>query len=226
MDESLWQSLRPDWTSLRDILTHGSGDALDVGSGHGRNRAIIEKAGYTWTGCDTTDYTDVVKGDAHNLPFDEGAFDLVVIWQVIEYLEEPWRALKEIQRVLKPGGKVVGSASFLEPMHGKVYFNFSQYGLEKILLDCGFRDISLFPGIGCFPLIFWSYARQLTGSELPARFAIWTGRISIWMVSLIVDFFSSVRRTLGAGGGSKSRWMRDTAPFHYAGQISFRAVRD
>ena len=225
MAESLWQILRPDWMSLQEILPHSGGKALDVGSGSGRNHAIIEKAGYKWVGCDTADYPGVIKGDAHNLPFDRNIFDLVVIWQVMEYLDDPWQAIGEIFRVLKPGGMVIGSASFLEPMHGKVYFNFSQYGLEKILKTKGFKDILLLPGVGCFPLITWIWVRQLTGSEVLARCALQGARMCVWGISLIFDRMSAFMRILGSGYGSKSEWIRETAPYHFAGQIAFRASK-
>ena len=227
MSGTLWKLLRPDWTSLEEVLPEGSGKALDIGAGNGRHRRIIEDAGYRWTGCDTaaTRGDGVIEADAHHLPFDDNTFDLAVIWQVMEYLRDPWKAVEEISRVLTPGGILIGSASFLEPMHGRVYFNFSQYGLEEILKNSGFGEILLWPGIGCFPLISWTWVRQLTGSDTLARSALWGARVGVWGMSLVVRSLSSVRRLLRLGGGSKNRWLRETAPYHFAGQITFRATK-
>ncbi len=227
MSEPLWKTLRPDWTSLKEVLLRGTGKALDVGAGRGRHREVIEEAGYTWTGCDNASSRgdDVMEGDAHHLPFHDNTFDLAVIWQVMEYLDDPWQAVGEICRVLKPGGIVIGSASFLEPMHGKVYFNFSHHGLEKILTSKHFKDILFLPGIGCFPLISWTWVRQLTGSELLAQCALRGAGACVWGISLIFDRISALRHLMGSGYASKSRWIRETAPYHFAGQITFRAIK-
>ena len=228
MVETLWKALRPDWTSLDEVLPNGKGKALDIGAGSGRHRIAIEKAGYEWTGCDYAEERgpEVIKADARDLSFESNTFDLVVIWQVMEYLDDPWQAVAEIFRVLKPGGIVIGSASFLEPMHGRVYFNFSHYGLIKLLESKGFKDIFFWPGIGCFPLIGWTWVRQLTGSEQLAKCALWSMRIFFWGISFVFDRISALKHTLGFGYGSKGKWIREIAPYHFAGQITFRAIKE
>ena len=40
----------------------------------------------------------------YELPYDAGAFDLIVCFSVFEHLHEPARALAEVARVLRPGG--------------------------------------------------------------------------------------------------------------------------
>ncbi len=44
------------------------------------------------------------KGSVYSLPYDDGAFDLVVSFSVFEHLHEYDRALREVARVLAPGG--------------------------------------------------------------------------------------------------------------------------
>jgi ubiquinone/menaquinone biosynthesis C-methylase UbiE len=44
---------------------------------------------------------------ATDIPFDDGAFDSVVCRSVLHHLHEPKKALEEISRVLKPGGRFV-----------------------------------------------------------------------------------------------------------------------
>jgi ubiquinone/menaquinone biosynthesis C-methylase UbiE len=51
--------------------------------------------------------TSLSRGDAENLPFRDEAFDAVVSVGAVEYLPDPERALKEMARVVKHGGRVV-----------------------------------------------------------------------------------------------------------------------
>lgn len=46
-------------------------------------------------------------GDAARLPFGNGIFDAVVCSEVLEHLMEPGAAMREIARVVKPGGRVL-----------------------------------------------------------------------------------------------------------------------
>ena len=45
--------------------------------------------------------------DLYDLPFSEGSFDVVLSVQVFEYLEDVQKALLELHRVLKPGGRLI-----------------------------------------------------------------------------------------------------------------------
>ena len=49
----------------------------------------------------------VEQGDAYSLNFPENNFDVVSFLEVIEHLDYPQKAIGEIRRVLKPGGKLI-----------------------------------------------------------------------------------------------------------------------
>lgn len=59
-----------------------------------RARALVPAAGF-------------VRADAGRLPFGTGRFDLAASVLVLHYLEDPSRALAEMARVLRPGGKLL-----------------------------------------------------------------------------------------------------------------------
>ncbi len=50
---------------------------------------------------------NVVKGTAESIPFDKESFDLVLIVTTICFVDDAPKALKEIYRILKPGGYVL-----------------------------------------------------------------------------------------------------------------------
>jgi SAM-dependent methyltransferase len=46
-----------------------------------------------------------VRGDAHRLPFPDGAFDLVIASEILEHIPDDAAAIAEAVRVLRPGGR-------------------------------------------------------------------------------------------------------------------------
>jgi SAM-dependent methyltransferase len=49
---------------------------------------------------------EAVKGDALDLPYDDGTFDCVIASEILEHVPEDDKAISELVRVLKPGGKL------------------------------------------------------------------------------------------------------------------------
>lgn len=62
-------------------------------------RANLEQAGLT--------RVELRQGDVYAPPFARGSFDLIVVHQVLHYLDDPARALREAARLLSPGGRLL-----------------------------------------------------------------------------------------------------------------------
>jgi SAM-dependent methyltransferase/ribosomal protein S27AE len=77
--------------------------------------------------------TDVL-GSAAALPFAEATFDGVLSVAVLEHVPDPRRCVREIARVLKPGGWIFAAVPGLQPYHGypKHYFNTTRDGLAEL----------------------------------------------------------------------------------------------
>lgn len=54
-------------------------------------------------GCTNIEFA---TGDAHRLPFADGSFDIVHAHQVLQHLQDPVQAIREMVRVCRPGGLV------------------------------------------------------------------------------------------------------------------------
>jgi len=80
---------------------------LDVGCRDSVLRSFFASQKYNWTGIDiqTLD-NQVVKGDMHNLPFGDQAFNLIFCCHVFEHSDRPLLLLKELGRVTTAGGFV------------------------------------------------------------------------------------------------------------------------
>ncbi len=86
--------------------------ALDIGCRDGWWSERLKERGYAVESLDLApSYAGARKHDIEGgLPFGEGTFDLVWCTEVIEHLRNPKNLLREIQRVLKPGGVVILTA--------------------------------------------------------------------------------------------------------------------
>lgn len=96
---------------------------LDVGCGYCYHTIRLAERGLTITAVDfsevalahakdnlakagVSDQVTLQQADATNLPFDDASFDHVLMWGVLMHVPEAKKALSELSRVLKPGGKL------------------------------------------------------------------------------------------------------------------------
>ena len=100
---------------------------LEIGCGAGRCTVALAQRGYLVHAMDSVEgmmnstqehaieagvssSVTTSLGDAHNLPFPDGSFGLVLAMGVIPYLQFPQKGLSEMARVLRPGGFVLVTA--------------------------------------------------------------------------------------------------------------------
>ena len=60
-------------------------------------------------------FAGVLRGDATQLPFADGSFDVVITSEVLEHIQDDVAAIAEMVRVLKPGGALRGDGAELVP---------------------------------------------------------------------------------------------------------------
>lgn len=105
-------------TGLQEIRRlQPQGRLLDVGCSLGFFLEAAQRAGYEVTGVDVSRSAvgfarrrlglDARTGTLEQARFPSAAFEVVTLWDVLEHLPDPRGSLREIHRVLRPGGLLV-----------------------------------------------------------------------------------------------------------------------
>jgi 2-polyprenyl-3-methyl-5-hydroxy-6-metoxy-1,4-benzoquinol methylase len=98
---------------VKNVSGLNRGTILDIGSGTGYFASTMKKAGWNVSGVEVNDAARefsikkfglniIPSGEINNIP--SYSYDCITLWHVLEHLENPVYYLKEIDRLLKPGG--------------------------------------------------------------------------------------------------------------------------
>lgn len=104
--------------ALLSVLGNVAGKrCLDLGSDNGVVSLLLRQQGGSWASGDLTAETvdairslvgtDVHPVDAQHLPFTDREFDVVVVADMIEHIENDGAFVAELARVLKPSGRLI-----------------------------------------------------------------------------------------------------------------------
>jgi SAM-dependent methyltransferase len=169
----------------------------------GIDRAVDQLAAAADNLAPYVDRSTLRAADATDLPFPAGAFDAGFLCWILEHLEHPDAALRELHRVLAPGApvvvsEVVNTTLFLDPPSPHVMRYWSAFNehqrtlhgdpdvgakLGRLLHTAGFHSISLSAREVIFDdrdpaarAAFCGYCKDLLGSAAPGLVA--SGRIT------------------------------------------------
>jgi SAM-dependent methyltransferase len=83
------------------------------------------------------DYNPDILGDIHDLPFEDNSKEAILCLAVLEHVQNPFKAMQELHRVLRPGGRLLIYVPFLYYYHAhdgyyKDYWRYTYDGLEEL----------------------------------------------------------------------------------------------
>jgi SAM-dependent methyltransferase len=104
----------------------GTGTMLTYLAAYGKAQGIdVDEEAIRY--CRERGLVDVRLGAAEQLPFDDGSFDLVTALDVVEHLDDDLAAIREVARVLRPGGRVLMTV----PAHRFLWGDQDEVNLHK-----------------------------------------------------------------------------------------------
>lgn len=128
---------------LRHLVT---GRVLDIGCSTKPYKPLFSGRFTQYVGVDVpfSDHTKAfidVFGRGEHLPFRGNAFDTVLMTEVLEHVPEPQMALKEVERVLAPGGTAIVSVPFMYRIHEVPYdfFRYTPYSMKHMAQAAGLQ---------------------------------------------------------------------------------------
>jgi len=128
---------------------------LDIGTGKGGNKRLLYEKGFkNIIACEFTDTGRAnVLLDVHRLPFADNSIDMIISTSTLEHFYNPFIALKEISRVLKPNGRLIASGSFWESWHSSSNFHFTPGGMIHLCESAGLKVVDMWSGWGFIPSV-------------------------------------------------------------------------
>jgi SAM-dependent methyltransferase len=149
----------------RGACSHLKYVAHDFGAYDGRGDGVGLQTGQFAYGA-----LDIVS-DITAIPAGDATFDAILCTEVLEHVPHPIRALRELVRLLKPGGDLILTAPFVSFTHFSPYHfctGFSRYFHEHYLAELGMDILELTPNGGYFDLIAQEVRRT---SAIAPRYA-------------------------------------------------------
>jgi SAM-dependent methyltransferase len=169
------------WKRHAKYSAHQSLQLLDIGCGTGANLPLLcETAGRDGRVM-ALDYSplalqfaqshlhdlpvSLLRGDATRLPFESESFDLVTMLDVLEHVERDEAAVREIARVLRPGGAFVLSVPAYQKLwsaHDEALHHFRRYeyhDLHKVLHTGGLQVWRISFAMSLMPPLAWCWRR-------------------------------------------------------------------
>ncbi len=134
-----------EWLRAQDVRGLA---VLDVGCGDRPYRELFPGA----TGFDVpgNPHADL-HGSLESIPVEDASFDVVLCLQVLEHVPDPAAAVRELRRVVRPGGRVLLSTHGVYPFHPNPddLWRWTHQGLERLFLtNAEWTSVTVRPGAG------------------------------------------------------------------------------
>ncbi len=129
---------------------------LDVGAGESPYRERFAHLRYESSDWEHSPHPGARRvdhiGPAHAIPVPEQSYDAVLCTQVLEHVPNPQEVVRELHRVLRPGGRLYMTVPLAWELHELPfdYYRYTPAGLHRIVTEAGFERLDIRPRNDCF----------------------------------------------------------------------------
>jgi len=202
---------------------------LDIGCGRGNLLRILKDKGCECYGVERTEFPDIgpykdihfLKGNLNEQLFEESYFDEVILWHVLEHIENPIAMIQEAARIIRPGGIVALAVPNFGSFQAKLFqsawfhldlprhtYHFDPNTLSQCLNRSGFKLIGKntfsieqnpFGFIQSFfnklpftrPNRFYALLKKIDGSSSLFSLLVWAGGAALILPFALLEYLVS-----------------------------------
>jgi SAM-dependent methyltransferase len=123
--------------AIADLMPNLVGRIIEIGATKSGNHRRFSHSSSEYVLSNISKEEGYLFLDAMDMPLANDSVDNFVCVSSLEHMPDPWRAIIEIHRTLKPGGKLLLVVPFMFPFHAAPsdFFRFTDRGLAVMLKD-------------------------------------------------------------------------------------------
>lgn len=181
------------------------GDILEIGTGSGYGVKVLAPKATRFITLDKFQTQDICQYDNTEyyqmsvppIQFEGNRFDYVLSFQVIEHIEQDMEFVREVARVLRPGGKFIVTTPNAPMSLTRNPWHVREYNVDELrsLLECNFSKVEAFGVVGNDKIMEY-YRKNRRSVRRITRFDILKlqYRLPRWMLHIPYDILNRLNR--------------------------------
>ncbi len=163
--------------SYEDLISrHARGDLVDLGCGNAPLAGIYGPLVDTvvWADWPNSPHTEIQLDQGVDLnqplPFGDQSFDTIILSDVLEHIARPQSLLAEINRVLRPGGRLIAGVPYMYHLHEEPfdYYRYTKYAIRFMAEEAGLEAEEIHQPSGGVDVLFDVFGKLTYHSKVKA----------------------------------------------------------